>query len=61
MDVLLTLLVVVLIFGAIFWLVGYIGLDPKPKQIVQAILAVIGILVLLGVLFGRVPLVPFGW
>lgn len=59
MGVLLTILVIVVILAAVFWLLGMVPLDGKARQIVNVILAVIGIVLLLGVLFGRVPLIAW--
>lgn len=61
MDVLLTILVIVLVFAAIFWLLTKVSMEAAVRNIVNVVLAVIGIVLLLGVLFGKVPLVPFGW
>lgn len=61
MDVLLTILVIVLVLAGCFWLLSKISMEAAVRNIVNAVLAVIGILLLLGVLLGRVPLVPFGW
>lgn len=61
MDVLLTILVIVVVLAGCFWLLTKVTMEVTVRNIVTAVLAIIGILLLLGVLFGRVPLVPFGW
>ncbi len=50
------LLVFVLVFGLLFWVVGLIGLPDPWRKVALAILALIFILILLGALFGQVPL-----
>lgn len=59
LNILLAVLLVVIVFAAIFWLVGKAPLDPGARKLVQGILAAIGIVVLLLILFGRMPLPAF--
>lgn len=55
MDLLLTLLIFILIFGLIYWVTTLIPLPGPMRQIVIVILAVIAIIYLLGMLFGGFP------
>ncbi len=54
------LLVAVLIFGLIFWMIWYlIGIIPLPepfKTVAMVVLGLIGVILLLGLLFGQVNL-----
>jgi hypothetical protein len=58
-ELLLTLLILVLIFGLIWWV--FTSLIPLPdpfSKIAQVIIALIFILLLVGILFGGIP-TPF--
>lgn len=57
---LIGLLVAVIVFGVVFWLIYYIiGVIPLPepfKTVAIVVLGLIGIILLLGLLFGQVNL-----
>lgn len=55
MAFLITLFILVIVFGLLFWLVGLLPIDPKFKQVAQVILILFLVLYLLGVLFGGFP------
>lgn len=55
MALLLTLFVLVIVFGLLFWLLGMLPIDPKFKQVAQVILILFLVLYLLGVVFGGFP------
>jgi len=50
---LVSLLVLVIIFGVIFWLIGFIPMQPTLRTIAYVICAVILLLMLLGTLTGH--------
>jgi len=54
MDVLISLLIFVLVFGLvaylIFWAMGYLGAPEPIRKVVTVIVVIIGILMLLGYL-----------
>lgn len=47
MDVLVTLLVLVLVFGLVWWAITQIPLPPPVKIVVSVVLAIIAIIALL--------------
>jgi len=57
-GLLITILVYVIIGGLIWWLVGMLPLPAPFKQIALVVLIIIGILVLIGLLYGSVPVFP---
>lgn len=61
MDILFTIVVILLVFVAAFWFSSKIAMEAPIRNIVNAVLALIGIFLVLGVLFGKVPIIPFGW
>jgi hypothetical protein len=59
LSFLVYLLVMCLVFGVIYWAVSLVPLPPPLRNIVLGILALIFVLVLLGMLFGGIPLRRF--
>lgn len=57
-ELLISLLVLVLIFGVAWWIITLIPLPPPFHQVAQVVLALIFLLVLLGILLGGVPFRP---
>jgi hypothetical protein len=57
-ELLVTILIWVLIGGLIWWLVSLIPLPPPFKQVALVILLLIGIILLIGLLYGSVPVFP---
>jgi len=53
---LVTLLVLLIVFGVVFWLVSLIPMPPPLKTGAQVVVGLIAVIVLLGLLFGWVPL-----
>jgi len=50
---LVSLLVLVIIFGVIFWLIGFIPMQPTLRTVAYVLCAVILLLMLLGTLTGH--------
>jgi len=61
MSILITLIILIIVFGLIWWLVGILPIPQPFKNVVIAILAVIGIIYLLGVAFGFGGFQPVRW
>ncbi len=53
---LIWLLILVLVFGTLFWVIGLVGLPDPWRKVALALLALIFILILIGALLGHVPL-----
>lgn len=53
-TVVVYLLVAGLVFGLLFWLVGYCGLPEPFNKVARVILAVLAVLVLIGLLLSLV-------
>jgi hypothetical protein len=58
-SVIVTLVVIFVVFGGLFWFADRIA--PPAKTIVQTALALGGIILVLGVLLGKIPLINIGW
>jgi hypothetical protein len=56
MDLLITLLIYVLIFGLLYWAITLLPLPEPFKQLALVIFVIIVILLLVNVLLGVVPL-----
>lgn len=54
LSLLVTLLVLVLVFGVIWWLIGFLGLPAPFGKVAQVLIALIFIVILLGVAFGGI-------
>lgn len=52
------LLILAVVFGVVFWLLGMIPLPEPLRNLAIGALALILLLILLGALFGQVPLPP---
>lgn len=52
MDLLISLLILALVIGLIFYLIGMLPIDARFKQIVQVILIIIAVIFLLQMLVG---------
>lgn len=57
-SLLVSVLILILVCGAVFWVVGMMPLPSPFNNAAKIIIGVIFILVLLGMLFGHVPMVP---
>ncbi len=57
-QVILYLIVAGLIFGLLFWLIDYCGLPQPFNKVAKIILAVAGVLVIIGVLLSLVGGTP---
>ena len=56
LNLLVTLLILVLVFGLVWWVVSLIPLPAPFATVAQALVAVIFIIILLGVAFGGVSM-----
>jgi hypothetical protein len=59
LSFLLTLVVLLLIFGLLFWVIDLFPGDPRFKQIAKAILGLFIVIYLIGVLLGQAPRIDF--
>lgn len=59
LNAVLYILLLALVIGLIIWALGFLGVPAFVTQILIAIGVVLGIIVLLGVLTGKVP--PPNW
>jgi len=59
MNTLLTLGIIIIAFVAIFYFSTKVSIQPQPRNILNAVLAFIAVLLIIGVILGRVPLVQF--
>ena len=57
---LIQILVVLLVVGLIWWVIGQIGLPPPIVKVATIILVVVVVLWLIGLLTGGVPQIPMG-
>lgn len=55
-SLLVSILVLLIIGGLIYWVLGMLPLPAPVMQIAKVVLAVILILILVGMLFGGVPM-----
>jgi hypothetical protein len=60
LNFLITFLILLLVFGAVWWIATMIPLPPNFLKIVQIVLAVVFIIVMLGMLLGEVPYLRLG-
>lgn len=58
MPFLFSILIMVIIFGLVYWIVGLLPLPEPFKQIALVIIGVFFLLYLLGMLFGAAPIFP---
>ena len=58
MSVIVSIIVWLVIGGLVWWLIGMLPIDAKLKQIIQVLMIVLFILLLVGLLYGSVPLFP---
>jgi hypothetical protein len=56
--ILVYLIVAGLIFGLLWWLVGYVGLPEPFNKVARVILAVLAVLVIIGILLSLVGGTP---
>lgn len=54
LNVVLYLIVAGLVFGLLWWLVGYCGLPEPFNRVARVVLAVLAVLVIVGILFSIV-------
>lgn len=60
-GLLVTILILALICGLIWYVIGLIPLPQPFANIVKAVFAVIVLLILIGVLLGYVPALPYAY
>jgi hypothetical protein len=58
LSILLSLLMMVLIFGAIYWVVGLLPFPEPFRKIALAIIGIIFLIYLIGMLLGAAPPFP---
>jgi heme A synthase len=58
-GLLITVIVLGLVFWLVYWLVGQLPLPDPFKTVAMVILGLIGVLLLLGLLFGWTPMPHF--
>lgn len=61
LDMLVSLLVLVLVAGVVFWLIGALALPQPWARAAQIIIVLIFLLILIGWMFGGVALPPLRW
>jgi hypothetical protein len=57
-GLLVTILLAALVFYGVVWIVNWMALPAPLNMIARVVIGIIGIIFLLGLLFGYVPLVP---
>jgi hypothetical protein len=55
-GLLVTILILGLVFGLLYWLIGQFPLPPPFAMVAKAVMAVIIVIVILGMLFGTISL-----
>jgi hypothetical protein len=55
LNILFTLLILLLVLGIVYWIVGLIPLEQPIKNIIMAIIGVMALIYLLSILFGAAP------
>lgn len=58
---LVNILILVLLAGLVWWIIGVMGLPEPFNKVVRVIVAVILVLILIGMLLGSVPVMRFNF
>jgi hypothetical protein len=61
MSLLITILILCVVFGLIYWIIGLLPIPAPFKTVVLVILGIIALIYLFGILFGFAGFQPVVW